>query len=202
MLIESAEFTGSFTSIDACPKSPLPQFAFAGRSNVGKSSLINMLCGRKSLAKVSVTPGKTQTLNFYLINRKWFLVDLPGYGYARSSKEKRAFWMKMIEKYLLESTHLATVFLLIDSRITAQQNDLNFIEWMGVNEIPFCIVFTKADHPSSPAIQSNIMNFKNTLLKTWEYLPQIFISSSEKGIGRTDILKYIEQTLQELRQTK
>lgn len=196
MEIKTAEYVGSFVQLAQCPKTRMPEFAFIGRSNVGKSSLVNYLCGRKALAKVSVTPGKTQTLNYFNINNHWYLVDLPGYGYAKTSRTTRAKWDEMIRSYILKRETLQYVFILIDSRISPQKIDVDFINWMGSKGIPFCIIFTKADKPSSPETQSNVANFKNTLLVNWEELPPLFVTSSEKKMGKENVLAFIQNALQ------
>lgn len=190
-MIQEATFIGSYPALKDCPKSDKPEFAFIGRSNVGKSSLINMICGRKALAKVSGTPGKTQSINFFLINDRWHLVDLPGYGYARVSKTTRGRWEGMIETYLRRRDNLQCIFVLIDSNIPPQKIDLEFIGNLGEWQLPFVCVFTKSDRVSQREVQANIAAFKKELLKTWEALPQMFVTSSEKGIGRADILEFI-----------
>lgn len=195
MEIKSAEYVGSYVQLSQCPSIKQPEFAFIGRSNVGKSSLVNYLCGRKALAKVSVTPGKTQTLNYFNINNHWHLVDLPGYGYAKISRTMREKWETMIRTFILKSETLQYVFVLIDARISPQKIDLEFINWMGSKGIPLGIIFTKADKISSPEIQSNIANFKNKLLESWEELPPHFVTSSEKKIGKESILEFIYTTL-------
>ena len=195
MEIKTAEYVGSFVQLAQCPQTRQPEFAFIGRSNVGKSSLVNYLCGRKALAKVSVTPGKTQTLNYFNINQHWFLVDLPGYGYAKTSRTTRAQWSDMIRNFVLKRETLQYVFILIDSRIAPQKIDLEFINWMGEKGIPFCIAFTKADKLSSPDTQSNIASFKNKLLENWEELPPMFVTSSEKKTGKEPILNFIHEAL-------
>ncbi|MFN8294111.1 MAG: ribosome biogenesis GTP-binding protein YihA/YsxC [Chitinophagales bacterium] len=195
MEIKTAEYVGSFVQLAQCPQTRQPEFAFIGRSNVGKSSLVNYLCGRKALAKVSVTPGKTQTLNYFNINQHWFLVDLPGYGYAKTSRTTRAQWSDMIRNFVLKRETLQYVFILIDSRIAPQKIDVEFINWMGEKGIPFCIVFTKADKLSSPDTQSNIASFKNKLLENWEELPPMFVTSSEKKTGKEPILNFIHEAL-------
>ncbi len=195
MEIKTAEYVGSFVQLAQCPQTRQPEFAFIGRSNVGKSSLVNYLCGRKALAKVSVTPGKTQTLNYFNINQHWFLVDLPGYGYAKTSRTTRAQWSDMIRNFILKRETLQYVFILIDSRIAPQKIDVEFINWMGEKGIPFCIVFTKADKLSSPDTQSNIASFKNKLLENWEELPPMFVTSSEKKTGKEPILNFIHEAL-------
>ncbi|MBX2904180.1 MAG: ribosome biogenesis GTP-binding protein YihA/YsxC [Chitinophagales bacterium] len=195
MEIKTAEYVGSFVQLAQCPQTRQPEFAFIGRSNVGKSSLVNYLCGRKALAKVSVTPGKTQTLNYFNINQHWFLVDLPGYGYAKTSRTTRAQWSDMIRNFVLKRETLQYVFILIDSRIAPQKIDVEFINWMGEKGIPFCIAFTKADKLSSPDTQSNIASFKNKLLESWEELPPMFVTSSEKKTGKEPILNFIHEAL-------
>ena len=192
MKILSTEFLGSFTREDQCPQSMIPEYAFIGRSNVGKSSLINYLTGKAALAKVSSTPGKTQAINLFLINGSWRLADLPGYGYAKVSKDSRAAWSKMIRYYLPHRKMLACTFVLVDSRIPPQPSDLEFMQWMGEQGLPFTIVFTKADKPNSPDISRNIEDFKQALLEKWEELPHIFISSSSRRTGADEILQYLD----------
>ncbi len=184
---------GSFVTLPACPQEMIPEYAFIGRSNVGKSSLINYICDRKALAKVSVTPGKTQTLNYYLINKKWHLVDLPGYGFAKISRTMREKWQKMIENYADKREQLQYVFLLIDSRVPPQKLDMEFINFMGERSLPFAIVFTKADKRNSPEIQKNIDAFQSQLLESWEELPHIFVTTSERKKGKEDILNFITE---------
>jgi GTP-binding protein len=192
MQITSAEFTTSNTNYEKCPAPIYPEYAFIGRSNVGKSSLINMLTGRKSLAKTSSTPGKTQLINHFLINKKWYLVDLPGYGYAAASKTSKASWGKMIRDYLEKRKNLMTVFILIDIRLDPQKIDLEFITWVGKKEIPLALVFTKADKISKQQIIFSVEQYKKVLLKTWDELPLLFITSSEKKTGREEIIEYID----------
>jgi GTP-binding protein len=189
MIIHSADFVSSYVDWKKCPASPLPEYAFIGRSNVGKSSLINTLTERNSLAKISNTPGKTQCINFFLINDSWHLVDLPGYGYAKTSKKNREMWLKFTKDYIRKREQLQNVFLLIDARIPPQQIDLDFIIWMGENGIPFSLVFTKNDKPKKTA--KNVDAFKEVMLELWEELPVHFLSSSVSRIGREDILNYI-----------
>jgi GTP-binding protein len=193
-LIKSAKFIISNTELSKCPAPDMPEYAFIGRSNVGKSSLINMLTGRTSLAKTAVKPGKTQLINHFLINEKWYLVDLPGYGYASVSKEKHEKFEKLISNYILKRTSLLCVFVLIDSRLPMQAIDREFMEWLGEEEVPFVIVFTKADKLSKTKLSENIENYKKEILKQWEELPKYFITSSEKRVGREDLLKFIEET--------
>ncbi|MBN2682469.1 MAG: YihA family ribosome biogenesis GTP-binding protein [Bacteroidales bacterium] len=194
MIIKSAKFVISNTDLKKCPTPNKHEYAFIGRSNVGKSSLINMITNRKKLAKTSATPGKTQLINHFIINNEWYLVDLPGYGYAKVSKEKRNKWQGFITDYLLKRENLFLTFVLIDSRLEPQKIDLEFMEWLGVNQIAFCIIFTKADKLTSSKLESNIENYKTELLKTWEELPVYFISSAETGLGKDNILNYIEET--------
>lgn len=192
MEIKNATFVVSNTDYKKCPDTGLPEYAFIGRSNVGKSSLINMLTNNKSLAKTSVRPGKTQLINHFLINKQWYLVDLPGYGYARISKSARAQWQKMTNDYLLQRETLMNTFVLIDSRLTPQQIDLDFISFLGQNGIPLSIVFTKADKQNQRETALNVNAFKKALSDEWEELPPIFITSSVSGTGRSKILDYIE----------
>lgn len=193
MIIKSAEFVISNSDYRKCPQDGKPEYAFIGRSNVGKSSLINMLTNRKGLAMTSSTPGKTMLINHFLINDEWYLVDLPGYGYARRGKEGRDKLRKIIEDYVLEREAMTNLFVLIDSRHEPQKIDLEFMEWLGENGVPFAIVFTKADKLGSGRLQLNIDAYKEKLLETWEELPPIFVTSSEKGQGREELLSYIEQ---------
>jgi GTP-binding protein len=194
MDIKEAEFKVSNTTFEKCPPPVMPEYAFIGRSNVGKSSLINMLTGRRSLAKTSSTPGKTQLINHFLINKKWYLVDLPGYGFAKASKTSKAAWDKMIKDYLLKRQNLLTVFILIDIRLEPQAVDLAFIQWAGEKQIPLTIVFTKADKLSKQQVIYSVELFKRTLKKTWEELPMMFVTSAEKKTGRDEILNYIDET--------
>lgn len=198
MKITSAEFITSNTDYKKCPAPSLPEFAFIGRSNVGKSSLINMLVNKKALAKTSAAPGKTQTINHFKVNN-WYLVDLPGYGFAKISQTTREQWEKMIYNYLRYRKNLISVFVLIDSRLTPQKNDLNFINWLGENKIPFTIVFAKTDKLTKNKIQNNITLFCDTLSETWETLPDFFKTSAITGAGREEILKYIEKTMKEFK---
>ena len=193
MLIKSAEFIISNTDFRKCPQDGKPEYAFIGRSNVGKSSLINMLTNRKGLAMTSSTPGKTLLINHFLINDAWYLVDLPGYGYARRGKEGREKIRALIEDYILGREEMSNLFVLIDSRHEPQQIDLEFMEWLGENGVPFGIVFTKADKLGSGRLQLNINSYKDKLLESWEELPPIFVTSSEKGEGREGLLDYIEK---------
>jgi GTP-binding protein len=195
MNIKDVEFIASFPKVSACPVDGKPEFAFIGRSNVGKSSLINMLCNRKGMAKVSVTPGKTQLLNYFLINQTWYLVDLPGYGYARLSKEKKAGFGKMIKNYLEQRSTLVVAFVLIDVRHELQKIDKEFIDWLGENSVPFCLVYTKADKLGKNQVQANVLSIRKELLKTWNELPEQFITSSETRTGRDEILSSISTNM-------
>src|SRR5210317_1179960 len=192
MKIKSAEFVVSNSEVAKCPKNNLPEYAFIGRSNVGKSSLINMLTSRKNLAKTSGRPGKTQLINHFLINKNWFLVDLPGYGYAKVSKNAKKTFQKFITQYFSLREQLVNAFVLIDIRHEPQNIDLEFMQWLGENGIPFSIIFTKADKLKPQAIINHVNNYQNVLLETWEAMPQTFVTSSESRIGRLDILNYIE----------
>lgn len=176
-----------------CPQDSKPEYAFIGRSNVGKSSLINMLTNHKKLAKTSATPGKTLLINHFIINNEWYLVDLPGYGYAKRSKKEIDRLDQMIRGYILQREQLVNVFVLVDVRLEPQKIDLEFIEWLGVSSIPFSIVFTKADKLSVSKVSANVEAYKKKLLETWEELPPIFLTSAEKRQGRDEVLDYIEQ---------
>ncbi|HHT61869.1 MAG: YihA family ribosome biogenesis GTP-binding protein [Paludibacteraceae bacterium] len=193
MEIISAEFVISNSDYTKCPNSQLPEYAFIGRSNVGKSSLINMLTNKKNLAKTSSKPGKTLLINHFLINQTWHLVDLPGYGYASIGKDMRQKLKEIIEGYLLYRPQLTNVFLLIDSRHAPQKIDMDFMQWMGENEIPFAIVFTKIDKLSQTKSKDNIEKYKDSLAEVWETLPKIFVTSSEKQQGREELLDYIDE---------
>ena len=193
MEIKSAEFVISNTNVAKCPDGNKPEYAFIGRSNVGKSSLINMLTNKKGLALTSQTPGKTMLINHFLINDGWYLVDLPGYGYAQRGKEGREKLRKIIESYVLEREQLTNLFVLVDCRHEAQKIDLEFMEWLGENGIPFAIIFTKTDKISKGRLQENFRLYEAKLLEQWEELPPVFFSSSEKKEGRDEILDYIEQ---------
>ena len=198
MKIESAKFIKGVIGSDTALESNTPQVAFIGRSNVGKSSLINMLTNRKGLAMTSSTPGKTMLINHFLINEQWYLVDLPGYGYARRGKEGREKIREIIEDYVLEREQLMNLFVLVDSRHEPQIIDLEFMEWLGENEVPFSIVFTKADKIGPVRLKSNVEAYKAKLLESWEELPPVFVTSSEKKQGREEILNYIGQIQSEL----
>ena len=193
MTIKTAEFVISNTDYKRCPSPQMAEYAFIGRSNVGKSSLINALVNNKNLAKTSARPGKTQLINHFLINKTWYLVDLPGYGFAKISKTKRAEFHDMISEYLLNRTNLMCLFVLIDSRHNPQAIDQEFIQWLAENEIPFVLVFTKTDKLGKTVLLKNIEEYKLELLKQWEELPEIFITSAEKKTGVSEIATYIEQ---------
>ena len=191
-MIKYANFVISSPDVMQCPQSALPEYAFIGRSNVGKSSLINMLCGRKDLAKTSAKPGKTLLINHFLINNEWHLVDLPGYGFAQAGKTQREQLRRMIERYCLLRNQLVSLFVLIDCRLEPQPIDLAFMQWLGEQQIPFAIVFTKADKLGRQSLQTNIEAYKQRLLETWEELPPVFVTSSEKTTGGEEIVQYIE----------
>jgi GTP-binding protein len=194
MEITSAEFVISNTDVKKCPASIFPEYAFIGRSNVGKSSLINMLTSRKGLAMTSSTPGKTMLINHFLINKNWYLVDLPGYGYARRGQKGKDQIRTIIEDYILEREQMTNLFVLIDSRLEPQKIDLEFMEWLGENGIPFSIIFTKADKLKPGAVKANVEKYHDEMLKYWDELPQSFITSAEKKEGGDDILKLITKT--------
>lgn len=194
MKIKSAEFVISNTNPQLCPKPDKPEYAFIGRSNVGKSSLINTLTERKSLAKTSTTPGKTQLINHFLINEEWYLVDLPGYGYAKSSKKLREKWDGFIRQYLNNRSNLIYTFVLLDSRLKPQKIDLEFMEMLGIKGIPFVMIFTKLDKLSSSAANKNLTAYKKEMLKAWEELPPIILTSSSTKMGREEVLILIENT--------
>lgn len=202
MEITSAEFVISNSRADMCPKSDLPEYAFIGRSNVGKSSLINMLTKNSKLAMTSSTPGKTLLINHFLINKQWHLVDLPGYGYAQRGKKMMEKIQKLIEYYVLEREEMTCLFVLVDSRLKPQKIDLEFMEWLGENGVPFGIIFTKADKQTINKTKQNVEFYLNTLREQWEELPPYFISSSEKGTGRDEILDYIDSINKSLKADK
>lgn len=193
MQIDTAKFDISNSSVDKCPQTELHEYAFIGRSNVGKSSLINMLTGRKKLAMTSSTPGKTTLINHFLINDRWYIVDLPGYGYAQRSKKEREKLAQIIEGYILGRPQMTSLFVLVDSRHEPQKIDMEFMEWLGENGVPFAIVFTKLDKLSKTAARNNIDAYKAQLLQQWEELPPIFETSSEDKRGREELLDYIEE---------
>lgn len=193
MVIRTAKFVASYPRVEKAPISNKPEYAFIGRSNVGKSSLINMLTCTKALAKVSQTPGKTQLINHFLINEEWNLVDLPGYGYAKVSKSDRKSFSDIITNFILKRENLYLLFVLIDSRLEPQPIDVDFVNWLGAHQIPFALVFTKTDKVSSGTLQANMDAFSAEMLKTWEELPQMFTSSAVTRTGREEILRYIEE---------
>jgi GTP-binding protein len=196
MKIKDAVFVISNSELSKCPTDAKPEFAFIGRSNVGKSSLINMLTGKKSLAKTSGTPGKTQLINHFLIDEKWYLVDLPGFGYAKASKAKRFQWEKFIAEYLTKRETLLNIFVLLDARLEPQQIDLEFMNWCGEKGLPFSMVFTKIDKLSSTALQKNLAKYKKEMLKYWDELPPLFTSSATSNFGKEPLLNYIELILE------
>ena len=191
MRVTKSEFTTSSLKVEQCPKTDKPEFAFIGRSNVGKSSLTNMLCDRKGLAKTSGSPGKTKLINHFLINDDWYLVDLPGFGYAKVSKKDRASFMRMIYDYFEKRENMVNAFVLVDCRIEPQKIDLDFMEWLGVHAIPFSIVFTKIDKLSSTELNKNLTRYKKKLLETWEETPQFFLTSAFSKHGQEEVLNYI-----------
>lgn len=192
MEIKEARFIISNTEVEKCPKPDRPEYAFIGRSNVGKSSLINMLTNKKSLAKTSGKPGKTRLINHFLINEEWYLVDLPGYGYAKVPKSERLKWENLLRRYILKRQNLYCLFVLIDSRHEAQKVDLEFIEWLGISEIPFSIIFTKTDKLKPEELETKLKAYEEKLFETWETLPGYFITSTETGVGKNEILEFIE----------
>ncbi|MDL2214908.1 ribosome biogenesis GTP-binding protein YihA/YsxC [Dysgonomonas sp. OttesenSCG-928-M03] len=202
MVIKSAQFVISNTDYKKCPQDRKPEYAFIGRSNVGKSSLINMITNHKGLAMTSSKPGKTQLINHFIINDEWYLVDLPGYGYAQRGKEGREQIRKIIESYILNRHELTNLFILLDIRHEPQKIDLEFLEWLGENEIPFAIIFTKIDKISKTRVKDNLAAYSDKLLETWEELPPIFVTSSEHHIGDVEILDYIESINNELKHNK
>jgi GTP-binding protein len=196
--ISKVEYKGSFHKESLCPQDRKPEFAFIGRSNVGKSSLINLIMDRKDLARVSKQPGKTQSLNFFEVNEQWHLVDLPGYGYAKTSHSNRDNWIRMIHYYLKNRQQLSIAFLLLDSRHTFQKIDHEFINWCGENQVPIALIYTKCDKVKLLERNANIKTVHNALLEDWEELPKEFITSSEERIGREEILNYVEKIISQL----
>jgi len=193
MKIKQAAYVISSPSVESCPKPDKPEYAFIGRSNVGKSSLINMICGREGMAKISSAPGKTKLINHFIINNEWYIVDLPGYGYAKISQAERKKWEKMIEDYLRKRESLVNIFVLIDSRHEPQAIDLEFVNKLGNWQIPFTLVFTKADKEKPGAVERHVKNFLNAMRETWQFLPQHFITSATKKQGREEILAFISE---------
>jgi GTP-binding protein len=202
MIIKTAEYLQSEADWRKCPAAYLPEYAFIGRSNVGKSSLINMLVNNKNLAKTSSKPGKTQTINHFLINKNWYLVDLPGYGFAKTSKTNREKWSKMISDYLLFRENLQLVFVLVDARLEPQRIDLDFINNLGEKGVPFAIIFTKIDKNTTGKTMSNMQKMKNVLLETWEELPLMMKSSAVSAAGKEDILNFIEEINEQFNSAK
>lgn len=202
MLIKTAEFIMSNSEVAKCPKDTLPEYAFIGRSNVGKSSLINMLTNHKNLAKTSGRPGKTQLINHFLINKTWFLVDLPGYGYAKVSKTAKKKFQKFITDYFEKRQQLVNAFVLVDIRHEPQKIDLEFMEYMGTKGIPFSIIFTKADKLKPKVIERNVEAYTQELFKTWEETPTYFITSSTSSVGRDELLQNIDETNQEINEMR
>ncbi len=196
MIIKEATFVASNAKLEQLPASTMPEYAFVGRSNVGKSSLINMICSRKGLAKTSGKPGKTITINHFIINGSWYLVDLPGYGYAKRSKDAREKWSVLMDSYLLNRPNLITTFILIDSRIEPQKSDLQLMEWMGEHALPFVIVFTKSDKLGAVNLEKSVNTYKKQLLLQWEELPPVIVTSSELRKGKEEILDYIDSNNQ------
>lgn len=195
MTIKEARFLKSSTGLKGCPRDDLPEYAFIGRSNVGKSSLINMLTNRNKLAKTSSTPGKTQLINHFLINEEWYLVDLPGYGYARMPVTERGKMMKMIREYVLKRQNLVCLFLLIDARLEMQKTDRQFLHFLGSNQVPFAMVFTKTDKITPMQVRQNTDQYKKNLLESWESLPPVFLTSALHKKGRGELLEFIQETL-------
>jgi GTP-binding protein len=195
MIIRSADFVKSSPTLKDCPADTMPEFGFIGRSNVGKSSLINMLTGFTGLAKISGQPGKTRTINHFLVNNEWYLADLPGYGYAKVPIKQRDKWVKATREYILKRENLVCLFMLIDTRIEPQRSDLEFMEFLGLNNIPFARIFTKADKISSEITSRSVRKVDDIMLKTWESMPSTFICSSVKGTGREEILSFIEESI-------
>lgn len=195
MIIKKAEFVKSSIKLSQCPEPDIPEYAFLGRSNVGKSSLINMLTSRSKLAKTSGTPGKTQTINHFIINKSWYIADLPGYGYAKVSKKMREEWKKMIDNYILDRKNLMTLFLLIDSRHEPIESDIEFMNFLGIKYIPFARIFTKADKMKKNDLERVINKHNERLLENWEELPPMIVTSAEDKRGRDELLGYIEKSL-------
>jgi GTP-binding protein len=195
MVIRTAEFMVSSTAVEHCPPPTKPEFAFVGRSNVGKSSLLNVLTGRKNLAKVSSTPGKTQTINHFVINDAWYIADLPGYGFASASQSARYQWSQMLEQYLLRRENLYCTFILLDSRLDPQKSDLDFIQWLGGHKRPLALVFTKSDKLTRNELARALDKYEKTLLQTWEEIPSFFITSATTKLGREDMLDFMDDSM-------
>jgi GTP-binding protein len=193
--VKKVAFIKSSTGLKDCPPHAFPEYAFTGRSNVGKSSLINMLCRRTRLAKTSATPGKTQLINHFLINDSWYLVDLPGYGYARMPKKERQKMMRMIREYILKSEHLVCLFLLVDTRLDMQAADREFLRFLGSNRVPFALVFTKTDKLPKSRLGGRVEQYRKSMLETWETLPDIFLTSALRHEGRDEIMEFIRKTI-------
>lgn len=193
MEINNPNYSGSFIKLADCPPAEKPEYAFIGRSNVGKSSLINMLCNRKGLALVSNTPGKTQTINYFLIDEDWYLVDLPGYGYARTGQKNRQAWGRMTTEFLLGRGNLMCIFVLVDATIEPKKIDLEFMNWLGENGLPFAICYTKTDRISRPKLQLSLEKIRAAVLESWNEMPQEFITSAETRLGKEAMLDFIEQ---------
>jgi GTP-binding protein len=202
MEVTKAVYISTVVNVDECPKGDYPEYAFIGRSNVGKSSLINMLTGNRSLAHTSQTPGKTKTINHFLINDAWYIADLPGYGYAKVSQYERTKWETMIRHYFTRRENLACVMVLFDIRVSPQKNDMDFIKWLGKNGIPFVIIFTKADKLTQREREINLKVYKDRILQEWEELPQLFLTSAEKKLGKNSVLEFIENVNQEYRENR
>lgn len=202
MKIKEAAYVISSPSVEQCPKPDKPEYAFIGRSNVGKSSLINMVCGRDALAKISASPGKTKLINHFIVNKEWYLVDLPGYGYAKISQSERKKWEKMIQDYLRKRETLVNIFVLIDSRHMPQKIDLEFVNQLGEWQIPFTLVFTKADKEKPGAVDRHVKAFLDTMRQTWQFLPQSFVTSATKKQGRDDILTFIDECNKRVKEDK
>ncbi|RKE03769.1 ribosome biogenesis GTP-binding protein YihA/YsxC [Marinifilum flexuosum] len=200
MNITAAEFVMSNSDVKKCPKPDKPEYAFIGRSNVGKSSLINMITNNKNLAKTSSKPGKTQLVNHFLINKEWYLVDLPGYGFAKVAKNTKQRFSRLIFKYIESRPNLVNLFVLVDSRHEPQSKDTEFMEWLGINGIPFSIIFTKTDKLTKRKLAENLEAYKKMMLESWEEMPPYFISSSSNGLGKDEILNYIEETIKMTRE--
>lgn len=202
MKIKEAAYVISSPSVEQCPKPDKPEYAFIGRSNVGKSSLINMICGRDALAKISASPGKTKLINHFVVNKEWYLVDLPGYGYAKISQIERKKWEKMIQDYLRKRETLVNIFVLIDSRHMPQKIDLEFVNQLGEWQVPFTLVFTKADKEKPGAVDRHVKAFLDAMRQTWQFLPQSFVTSATKKQGREEILTFIDECNKRVKEDK